>query len=82
VQTIIKVLYLILIIVGLSQCKKEPDPFVTIPDNNFLSVLIKLGVDKNGDGIISPDEAAAVTHLEVFGDSISDLKGIEAFINL
>ncbi len=67
----------------LSQCKDdEPNPVVTIPDSNFLSALIDLGVDANGDGIISPEEAEAIISLKVQGDSISDMTGIEAFVNL
>jgi hypothetical protein len=81
-KTIIKVLLLSLVVAVLSQCKKEPDPFVTIPDNNFLDALIKKGVDKDGDGIISKVEAAEVTFLYIAIRQISDLKGIEAFVNL
>ena len=36
---------------------------MTIPDNNFLNALIELGVDTNGDGIISPYEAIIRTSL-------------------
>ena len=34
------------------------------------------------DGIISTDEAAEITFLNVSYCNISDLKGIEAFVNL
>ena len=72
-----------LTVVLLSQCEKdEPNPIVTIPDNNFLSALIDLGVDANGDDIISPLEAEAIISLWVVGDSIADMTGIEAFVNL
>jgi len=80
-KTIIKVLYLTLIVVVFGQCKKEPAS-INIQDNNFLKALIDIGVDKNGDGIISPGEAAEVTFLDVSGCSLSNLKGIEAFVNL
>ena len=68
----------------LCHCKKENDtiPTVEISDDNFLQALIELGVDKNGDGIISPDEAEIITSLDLNKDSICNLKGIEAFINL
>lgn len=67
----------------LSQCKKEIEPnVVTIPDDNFLNALIELGVDTNGDGIISPAEAEVITFLDVRGYSISDMTGIEAFVYL
>ncbi|HUX95960.1 MAG TPA: hypothetical protein VMV47_09535 [Bacteroidales bacterium] len=80
-KTIIKILYLILIIAGLCQCKKY-DPLVAIPDNNFLNALKELGIDKDGDGIISKVEAAEVTFLNVYNRNISSLKGIEAFVNM
>ena len=47
-KTIVKVLLSMLTVVLISQCEKdEPNPVVTIPDDNFLSVLIDLGVDAN-----------------------------------
>jgi hypothetical protein len=79
-KTIIKVLLISLIVIVLSQCKKEH--YVNIPDNDFLNALIKQGVDKNDDDIISPSEAAEITYLDVSNCNISDLKGIEAFVNL
>ena len=70
-------------LIVLSSCEKdEPNPVVTIPDSNFLSALIDLGVDANRDGIISPEEAEVIISLDVQSDSISDMTGIEAFINL
>jgi hypothetical protein len=64
-KTIIKGLLMTLIVFVLSQCKKDTIPAVTITDNNFLNALIEQGVDKNGDGIISTDEAAAITSLNI-----------------
>jgi hypothetical protein len=55
---------------------------INIPDANFLNALIGQGVDANDDGMISYTEAEAVTDLNVGGKGISDLTGIEAFINL
>ena len=83
-KAILKTLLFILTMVLLCQCKKDPEPVleVTIPDNNFLNVLIELGVDTNGDGIISPAEAELILSLDVRGDSISDMTGIEEFVNL
>ncbi len=80
----LKILLFLLIVVILGQCKKdpEPEPKVTIPDNNFLNALIELGVDTDGDGIISPAEAEVIISLDVSEDSISDMTGIEAFVNL
>jgi Leucine-rich repeat (LRR) protein len=81
-KTIVKILFIILIAELLSQCKKDTIPYVTITDDNFLTALIKRGVDKNSDSIISNDEAAEITFLDVGSHNISDLKGIEAFVNL
>ena len=80
-KTITRVLLLALIVVVLSQCKKDTLPS-TLPDKNFLNALIARGVDKNSDGTISAGEAAEVTFLNLNSCSISDLKGIEAFINM
>jgi hypothetical protein len=67
---------------------------VNIPDTAFLFTLINVGVDTNGDSLISYDEAEAVSSLDVSGirfcdkfgcipyGNISDLTGIEAFVNL
>ena len=41
-----------------------------------------MGVDSNGDGIISHAEAEVITSLYVRGERISDMTGIEAFVNL
>ena len=60
----------------------EKDEWVKIPDNNFLDKLIEEGVDENGDGRISTTEAESITALNVFGIKISDLTGIEEFVNL
>ena len=82
-KTLIKTLLLMLTVVLLCQCKKEIEPnIVIIPDDNFLNALIELGVDTNGDGVISPAEAEVITSLNVSEDSISDMTGIEAFVNL
>ncbi len=69
------------LIVLFTQCEKEPEP-VNIPDSAFLNALITRGVDKNGDNIISPSEAEAITFLNVNRSNILDMTGIEAFINL
>ena len=69
------------LIVLFTQCEKE-EPFVKITDNNFLNALIELGIDTDGDGKISPAEAETVTFLDVRRNSISELTGIAAFVNL
>jgi Leucine-rich repeat (LRR) protein len=55
---------------------------VDIPDVSFLNILIELGVDTNGDSLISYSECETVKNLDVSQRWVSDLTGIEAFINL
>jgi hypothetical protein len=55
---------------------------VTIPDTAFLAALIDRGVDTNEDGQISFEEAEALTSLTVDEENITDLTGINAFVNL
>jgi len=82
-KPLFKVLFFILTVVVLSQCEKdEPNPQVKIPDNNFVNALIELGVDTDGDGKISLAEAEVIISLDVREDSISDMTGIEKFVNL
>ena len=76
--------FLVLVLTGYSVLLAQN---VTIPDQNFLSTLIAIGIDTNGDSQISVAEAEAVTSLDVGSEStgqtnIADLTGIEAFINL
>jgi N-acetylneuraminic acid mutarotase len=61
---------------------KVNESIVFIPDTAFLYALIDEGVDTNEDGKISYAEAEAVTDLNAYEDNISDMTGIEAFINL
>jgi hypothetical protein len=51
-------------------------------ETSFLLALIQEGVDTNGDSRINPDEAEAVTNLNVAGYGITDMTGIENFFNL
>ena len=60
----------------------DPNPNINIPDDNFLNALIELGVDTDGDGKVSLLEAEVITDLMVPGKNISDLTGIEKFVNL
>lgn len=57
---------------------------VNIPDDNFKSALLNYfpTIDTNNDGEIQVSEAEALTYLNVENKDISDLTGIEAFINL
>jgi len=54
---------------------------VTIPDPKLLEALIDFSVDTNGDGFISFEEAEAIDSLALY-NKITDMTGIEAFINL
>jgi Leucine-rich repeat (LRR) protein len=57
--------------------------FVLIPDANFEQALIDAGIDTNGfTGNILKTEAEAATSLNLFNKSISNLSGLNAFINL
>lgn len=58
------------------------EEIVHIPDSAFLDGLIGDGVDKNGDGLISYQEAEATEALLIPPSGITDLTGLEAFINL
>lgn len=56
---------------------------VIIPDPNFKSKLIELGIDTDGDGEISYTEASEVNGtLLLSNSSIADLTGISAFLNI
>jgi len=60
-------------------------PIVYIPDTNFKAHLISpwSGVNTNGDSEIQVSEATAYTYnINVGMSNISDLTGIEAFVNL
>ena len=73
-----KITLLVLLITGMASAQ-----IVNIPDANFKNRLITLGVDADMDGEIQASEAAAVTGtLNLSGNNIADLTGIEAFINI
>lgn len=55
---------------------------IDIPDQCFIDELIADGVDTNEDGLISYAEAEAVERLDIWSECISDIRGIEAFLNL
>jgi len=71
------------------------DPFVTIPDTNFLNALVTTNcadldgngtidadVDTNDDGVIQIIEAEAVYGLYVSNNGITSMEGVRSFINL
>lgn len=81
-KTTIKIRLLLSISVVLFiQCEKE-EPYGIIHDEDLLELLIEKGIDTDGDGVISYQEAEPVTRLSIKGKKISSLKGIEAFKNL
>ena len=64
--------------------KDCPEPIVTIPDANFKTALVAdNAINTNGDAEIQVTEAEVFTGQIFISDlDISDLTGIEAFINL
>ena len=64
-----------------SNCKAEPE-VVLIPDPNFESALGETDTDGIINGRIFKSDAEAVVDLDVSRNSIIDLTGIEAFVNL
>jgi len=58
------------------------DTIVYIPDTAFLYALIEEGVDTNGDSLISYKEAETIISLEVTERGITDMTGLQSFINL
>ena len=75
-----KTLILALLVLAMANISSAQN--VNIPDVNFKNALINWGVDTNVDGEISYAEAEAIYYLNIVENSISDLTGIEAFINL
>ncbi len=64
----------------------DPNPnvcTVNIPDANFKAALVAIsGINTNGDSEIQCDEAANFTgFVDVSGNNISDVTGIESFVN-
>jgi hypothetical protein len=55
-----------------------------IPDTSFEAKLIQLGIDSDGlvNGQLLNSDAALITYLPISSSQISNLTGIEAFINL
>jgi hypothetical protein len=68
-----------------NQCEKEvPPPSGTLQfsDQMFLEALVSEGVDANDDGYIVVSEAEATEALYIGFYKLTDLTGIEAFVNL
>lgn len=58
------------------------DFYTYIPDNNFEQALINLGYDSTLDDYVLTSNIDFLTSLNINGESISDLTGIEDFIAL
>jgi N-acetylneuraminic acid mutarotase len=56
--------------------------YLEIPDTVFRDALVSRGIDSNGDNRISLLEAEPVQSMDVSHKGISDLTGIEGFMNL
>lgn len=88
-----KITYIFLIVaaglfVSCSNADETPEPLtdlhLAIPDAQFETKLINLGIDSDGEinqRILKAD-AEAVRSLNLYNDNISDLSGIEGFVNL
>lgn len=86
-----KNIYLAIFLIGITH--QAQSQIVNIPDVNFKNALINtLCVDTNGDGVFNADvnnhnevqisKDEAVFRLNVSSQGITDLEGIEEFINL
>ena len=57
--------------------------YTYIPDNNFEQALIDLGLDAGSlDSLVVTDSIITLKALDISGDSISDLMGIQDFLQL
>ena len=78
-----RLLPLIVLQLVLFQCEGgSEEKVVHIPDPYFLEALIEQGIDENGDGQISIPEAENTQSIALGPSAISDLTGLNAFINL
>lgn len=55
---------------------------VNIPDANFKTKLLALGIDSNNDGNIQTSEALSINALDISYSGIGNILGLEAFVNL
>lgn len=78
-----EILLLLLLSALIRECERtQHEPVVEIPDQDFQNTLISRGVDTNGDGQISYEEAKVTETLVLPPSGITDLTGLEAFMNL
>jgi hypothetical protein len=75
--------HIIVVFLLISGCESVVnDELVQIPDAAFLQALMDEGVDLDGDGQISSQEAEQTTVIRIAPVGVTDLTGIEAFVNL
>ena len=58
------------------------EPLAYVPDNNFEQALIDLGYDNAIDDYVQISNVDGLTFIDLSGKEISNLTGIEHFINL
>ena len=80
-QRLLPILYLLTLLIAGCDTSTET-AVVRIPDKAFLDRLLAAGVDRDGDGLISLQEAEATLSLRIPPSGISDLTGLEAFTAL
>jgi hypothetical protein len=79
-----KQIYILFFIATFSLSFDLKSQIVSIPDSTFESFLIQNGFDSDGliNGQMSSLDASAIDSIEIFGNSIEDLTGLESFINM
>ncbi len=60
--------------------EEDPDEELSFVDNRFAALVLQF--DKNNDGVLQRSEAELVTEINVDGQNIESLQGIEYFTNL
>ncbi len=60
---------------------EEIKSMITMPDPVFKKLILR-DYDRNGDGLLSLEEAEGITKLDFCTDGISNIEGIECFSNL
>ncbi|MDI1255786.1 MAG: T9SS type A sorting domain-containing protein [Flavobacterium sp.] len=64
-------------------CAQAGAQVINFPDNLFKQTIINnWNADPNGDGEVTQQEAATVTYIAVSNYNLTDLTGIEYFVNL
>ena len=70
-------------IFNIKEVKANETDIIEFNDNNFKNALIEIGVDKNGDGEISKEEANKVTRIFITENkNITDISEVKYFSNL